>query len=149
MALAVVRTDTDDTDVAAIAPGNLESAITDEIFAHATPEQAQSFFAAVGRRLAAGHELPLDGALADLEQAMNHAWRDADLGQVTLAMTTDGIVIDHRGHAGRARSENWQQAAPALLHGAYATWFEAIGGPEFKTRLVKQTSERIILHHGL
>ena len=89
MALAVVRTDADDTDVTAIAPGNLKSAITDEVFAHATPEQAQSFFAAVGRRIAAGHELPLDGALADLET-----------GQVRLEVVANKEVEEHPVVAG-------------------------------------------------
>ncbi len=151
MGLAMVRSSAD----AAQQPppgGGLQSAMIDEIFANATEDQALSFFVAVGTRLAASHPLPENDGVSGLEQAINEIWGQLGLGQVTLAIASDGIAIDHHGYTASeaALSPSWPGAARALLRGAYGAWFASIGGEtKLHARLVRQTSEQILLHYGL
>ena len=150
MGLAMVRS----SDEAArhVQGGSLQSAMIDEVFANATEEQALSFFAAAGARLAAAHPLPEHDGVAGLEQAINAVWRELGLGQVALAMAPDGIAIDHQGYAANeaSRSSSWPRAAGAVLRGAYGAWFQAIGGEtKLHARLIRETRERILLHYGL
>ncbi|WP_419816421.1 cellulose biosynthesis protein BcsD [Glacieibacterium sp.] len=151
MSLAMIRSGANDLDAWGGRPSALESLLTEEIFAQATEEQGLSFFAAVGARIAARHHLPENAGLVELEVAINHVWQELGLGRVALTMAPDGIAIDHQGGTGggAARSEEWPRAAASMLQGAYAAWFQAIGGATLSTRLVKQTKDRIVLHHGL
>jgi hypothetical protein len=113
MALAVVRSGIDHGDAPA-APSGLRSLMAEEIFAQATADQAGSFFVAVGSRLAAQNPLPENSGVASLEAAINDVWQGLGLGQVTLTMQADGIVIDHQGYAaGPGQSAAWRSSAAA------------------------------------
>ncbi|MBB6228067.1 hypothetical protein FHS79_002252 [Polymorphobacter multimanifer] len=130
----------------------MQIAMVDEVFANASAEQATSFFEAVGRRLAAALVLPSDDWLLPLEHAINGFWQPLGLGHVSLAIDKDGIAIIHDHHAaiGAARSPAWPQATAAVVFGAYCAWFAALGGAgAFHTRLVQQTSDQLVIHHGV
>ncbi len=130
----------------------LHIAMVDEVFANATSEQAVSFFEAVGRRLSTALVMPSDDRLMSLEQAINGFWQQLGLGQVSLAVDKDGIAIVHENHAGtgEAGSPAWPQATAAVVFGAYCGWFTALGGAGvLQTRLVQQTSDRLVIHHGI
>lgn len=130
----------------------LQLAVIDEVFAHASEEQASSFFVAVGERLASGLALPSDDRLAALELAINAVWQRLGLGNVALAVDDGGIVIDHADYAaaGPANSSTWPKAAAGVVLGAYTAWFRSLSGETpLHTRLVQQTAERIVIHHGL
>jgi hypothetical protein len=154
MALAVVRSAADQVadEKLAASGGGFQSLMIDEVFAHATEDQALSFFVAVGTRLATANPLPENDAVSGLEQAINEVWSKFGFGRVALAITSDGIAIDHQDYCGAeaAQSPSWPGAAQALLRGAYGTWFLSIGGAaKLHMRPVLQTAERIQLHYGL
>ncbi|WP_439533738.1 cellulose biosynthesis protein BcsD [Polymorphobacter sp.] len=130
----------------------LQLAVVDEVFAQASQEQAVAFFIAVGRRLASGLSLPSDDRLLTLEQAINNFWQPLWLGHGTLTADDEGIVINHVDYAkaGPAASETWPHAAAAVVLGAYSGWFQSLADePPLQTRLVQQSSDRLIIHHGL
>lgn len=130
----------------------LNQAVVDEVFAQASEEQAVNFFVAVGRRLAGTLVLPDDDRLLSLEQATNGVWQRLGLGHAAWTVNDEGILISHADYAGNGpvSSSTWPKAAAAVVLGAYASWFEALGDGELlHTRLVQQTSDRIVIHHGL
>lgn len=153
MALAIIGSRRGDSAVPG-PPNELafQIAMVDEVFANASAEQAAIFFEAVGRRLAAALVLPSDDRLLSLEHAINVFWQQLRLGHVSLAVSKDGITIVHRNHAasGEDCSPVWPQAIAAVLFGAYRGWFEALGGAGvLHTRLVQQTNDRLVIHHGV
>lgn len=123
-----------------------------EIFTQASAEQAHGFYLATGRRLATIVDLTDVQELDDLAARANALWSGCGLGHVEFEAVDTGIRILHRGAPAALdgdRAGHWVQLLPALLVGAYDTWFRQLGsGPALTTRILREGGDTIELHHG-
>lgn len=131
----------------------LMTLVTAEIFATASPEQADGFFAAIGRRLAAMVVMDDVRDLADLETRVNMLWRAMDWGEVRMEARDDGILLRHRGLPRGWNDDierHWPGLVCALLTSSYHCWFLELGsGPDLHTRVLDASHEELQLHHGI
>jgi len=123
-----------------------------EVSESATEEQRDGFFAAIGARIAAMTSVAdiEDGEL--LGRRMNDLWDALGWGDVRLEFHDEGIDILHRNlptSIDRNDEGLWTQVAPAILTGAYETWFRSLGsGPNLTTRILRQGAGFVELRHG-
>lgn len=131
----------------------LMSLIAVEIFATASPEQAEGFFAAIGRRLATMVVMDDVRDLKDMETRANMLWRAMEWGEVRMEARDDGIMLRHRGLPRGWNSdidEHWPTVLRALLTSAYHSWFSGLGsGADLETRIVHASDQELDLHHGI
>lgn len=123
-----------------------------EIFASATPVQAEAFFVAIGRRIAA--LLPV-GDISDdaaLVARINRLWQALGWGETRLEMTEDALLIRHDAMPETLQGDvdgRWADIAPALLRGAYDSWFRALGaGTDLHTSVLHWRDGTMELRHG-
>lgn len=130
--------------------GILLAAILLEVGTTATDEQERSFLLATGQRIAAA--FPLTGLveLGALEEAMNHAWRMLDLGNVYLFTDQNGIGIEHRRSAQRCAvaEGQWDSAEPVILEGVYGRWFATIGSDRLSLKCLGRSYDKVSFHYG-
>ncbi|MET0250519.1 MAG: hypothetical protein ABW164_12430 [Sphingobium sp.] len=131
----------------------LLSLIAAEIFATASPSQAEGFFAAIGRRLATMVVMDDVRDLKDMETRANMLWRAMDWGEVRMEVRDDGILLRHRGLPRGWQSDvegHWATLLHALLTSAYHNWFAGLGsGAALQTRVLHASDQEIELHHGV
>lgn len=123
-----------------------------EIFGEAGAAQAQGFYTAIGRRLAATVDLHAVRDLDGLSDRVNSVWGACGLGHVRIRTAESGIRVTHRGAPATIEGDSaghWAALFPALLEGAYDAWFRQLGsGPALVTRIVRHDGDLIELHHG-
>ncbi len=131
----------------------LVAMIASEVFATATPAQAENFFTAVGRRIAAF--VPVDDIadIAALEVRVNRLWQALHWGGARLDMGVDGIAIHHHGMPAGLENDldgRWPAMAEAVLRGAYDSWFRTLGsGASLRTTVVCWSQDVMELRHGV
>lgn len=132
------------------AEATLAALIVEQVLAGASADQAYGFFFAAGRRLAAARPLPPDCDLDGMTRAMNRVWRSLGLGEVSLALLTDGLEANHRFGRPLADSAAGRRATAALLEGCYDGWFGDIGASDrMRTQVLAQGDDQISVRYGL
>jgi hypothetical protein len=81
----------------------------------------------VGCRFAAAHPLPPCASTADLTDALNARWQEADWGYVELADHADYLRIVHSCAPLQAFGAHALGWTPAFLEGVYQTWLSSLG----------------------
>jgi hypothetical protein len=81
----------------------------------------------VGCRFAAAHPLPPCASTADLADALNARWQEADWGYVELVDEADYLRISHSCAPLQAFGSAALAWTPAFLEGVYQTWLSALG----------------------
>lgn len=127
--------------------------IGSEVFATATPAQADNFFVAIGRRMAALVPVGDVEGLDELESRINRLWRALHWGRAHLRAVSDGIAILHEGVPPGLENDfdgRWPAMVEAVLRGAYDGWFRALGSDAaLRTSLVRRLDSGLELRHGL
>ncbi|WP_206241790.1 cellulose biosynthesis protein BcsD [Novosphingobium terrae] len=130
----------------------LATLVMSEVFDAALPAQAQGFYRAVGKRLAAHHPIPHMQDLRELQRAANAVWEQLGLGHADITLEVQGVVIRQMGFPPAIEGDkvnHWGTALPALLEGAYDGWLRSLGSPEaLVTRVTAQSADRIEIRHG-
>jgi hypothetical protein len=81
----------------------------------------------VGCRFAVAHPLPPCGSTADLADALNARWQEADWGYVELSDEPQYLRIAHSCSPLLAFGSTALTWTPAFLEGVYQTWLSALG----------------------
>lgn len=123
-----------------------------EVFEAASLPQARGFYRSVGAKMAAAHPIPPMRDLRELQGAVNAFWAPLGLGEATITLDAQGVLIRHQdapqaieGDAGH----HWAEALPALLEGAYDGWLRAMGSPEaLVTRIQSHDGALVEIRHG-
>lgn len=130
----------------------LTAMIGSEIFATASRVQADAFFAAVGRRIAALLQVGDISDEAAIMSRINRLWQTLGWGETRLEMTENAIMIHHQGLPETLQGDidgRWADMAPALLCGAYDAWLHALGSaPHIRTSVVRWRGGVMDLRHG-
>jgi hypothetical protein len=123
-----------------------------EILETASPAETCGFYTAVGRRIAGLIDVAGVSDLDVLAHRINALMGLLGWGRVSLEFDETGILVRHRGAPQALEADLagiWPLLLPALLEGAYDTWFRALGsGPVLVTRVLRQGGDLIELHHG-
>lgn len=128
--------------------GLILDAVFAEIGAAASETAAQGFLVACGKRLARAIDVSDVRDLDDLAARANGLWAQSGLGEVRFVVAPKGIRVVHAGAAPDFPAQ-LADCLPALLQGAYDTWFRALGsGPHLTTRLVSRSADLVELFHG-
>jgi hypothetical protein len=81
----------------------------------------------VGVRFAQARPLPACASTAELADALNALWQDADWGFVELSDERDHLSIVHSCAPLAAFGDSALAWTPAFLEGAYQHWLSALG----------------------
>lgn len=124
-----------------------------EIFAEAGPDAAHGFYLAVGRRVAAMVDLSDVDDINVLAERVNALWSACGYGQAQFQAVETGIKIVQNGTPLTIHSDqddNWRALFPALIEGAYDTWFRQLGSAmSLTTTITRYEGDVIELHHGI
>lgn len=138
-------------DVATGGLALLAMASASEIWEGASEAQAQAFYAAVGKRMAALE--PLEGVsdASVLYARISAFWQALDWGEIELEVGEEAITVRHRDLPVEIAPDpggHWRRALLSLLEGAYDGWFRALGsGPALHT-VAAWKGDVVELRHG-
>ena len=105
----------------------LLTALAEEFEAQIGQEELRQLMYRVGCRFAAAHPLPPCASTADLADALNSRWQEADWGYVELVDEADYLRIAHSCAPLQAFGSAALAWTPAFLEGVYQTWLSALG----------------------
>lgn len=130
----------------------LSAALIAEIREITSEDEAQGFFVAIGRRIAA--RLSMDGAenAQDIAARINGFWDEMGWGEAVLQFDDEGVDILHRNLSPRSglNDDHGSETMSYVLQGAYDSWFRNLGsGPRLRTRVTQLSEGTIELRHGL
>jgi hypothetical protein len=152
LAMEQERVSTTQPDPSEYGRALLATLVMSEVFDAALPAQAQGFYRAVGKRLAAHHPIPHMQDLRELQRAANEVWAQLGLGHADITLEVQGVVIrqtDFPEAIAGDKVNHWGTALPALLEGAYDGWLRALGSPEaLVTRVTARSASMIEIRHG-
>ncbi|MDR5735643.1 cellulose biosynthesis protein BcsD [Caballeronia sp. LZ025] len=112
----------------------LLSSLADEFEAQIGGAELRQLMHRVGNRFADASPLPPCASTADLADALNAVWREADWGFVELSDARDHLRIVHYCAPLRAFGESALAWTPAFLEGAYQHWLSALGAEGLAVR---------------
>lgn len=128
------------------------AALIAEVREITSADEAQGFFVAIGRRIAARLSLENLENAQDIAARINGFWEDIGWGEVILQFDDEGVDILHRNLS----TLSWDHHAADskvvgfLLQGAYDSWFRTLGsGPRLRTQVTQRSEGTIELRHGL
>lgn len=129
----------------------LSAALIAKIREITSEDEAQGFFVAIGRRIAA--RLSMDGAenAQDIAARINGFWDEMGWGEAVLQFDDEGVDILHRNLSQRSGlDDHGSETMGHVLQGAYDSWFRSLGsGPRLRTRVTQLSEGTIELRHGL
>ena len=105
----------------------LLTALAEEFEAQIGQGELRQLMYRVGCRFAAAHPLPPCASTADLADALNARWQEADWGYVELVDEADYLRISHSCAPLQAFGSAALAWTPAFLEGVYQTWLRALG----------------------
>ncbi|MGF7131131.1 hypothetical protein P3T40_002613 [Paraburkholderia sp. EB58] len=105
----------------------LLTALAEEFEAQIGQGELRQLMYRVGCRFAAAHPLPPCASTADLADALNARWQEADWGYVELVDEADYLRISHSCAPLQAFGSAALAWTPAFLEGVYQTWLSALG----------------------
>ena len=105
----------------------LLTALAEEFEAQIGQGELRQLMYRVGCRFAAAHPLPPCASTADLADALNARWQEADWGYVELVDEADYLRISHSCAPLQAFGSTALAWTPAFLEGVYQTWLSALG----------------------
>jgi hypothetical protein len=105
----------------------LLTALAEEFEAQIGQGELRQLMYRVGCRFAAAHPLPPCASTADLADALNARWQEADWGYVELVDEADYLRISHSCAPVQAFGSAALAWTPAFLEGVYQTWLSALG----------------------
>ena len=105
----------------------LLTALAEEFEAQIGQGELRQLMYRVGCRYAAAHPLPPCDSTADLADALNARWQEADWGYVELVDEADYLRIAHCCAPLQAFGSAALAWTPAFLEGVYQTWLRALG----------------------
>lgn len=136
---------------ASSASAPLLEALTAELTGVVPSASLKGFYQSVGRRMAAA--VPLDGVddLGHLTSELNALWKKTAWGCAEIALEPDAIVVRHSSPPEAPSPgcrDAWFEMVPAVLEGAYDSWFRSLGsGPTLHTR-AKWNGDAVELRHS-
>jgi hypothetical protein len=105
----------------------LLTALAEEFEAQIGQGELRQLMYRVGCRFAAARPLPPCASTADLADALNARWQEADWGYVELVDEADYLRISHSCAPLQAFGSAALAWTPAFLEGVYQTWLSALG----------------------
>ncbi|MDR5739338.1 MULTISPECIES: cellulose biosynthesis protein BcsD [unclassified Caballeronia] len=105
----------------------LLSALADEFETQIGGAELRQLMHRVGSRFADASPLPPCASTAELADALNAVWREADWGFVELSDARDHLRLVHYCAPLRAFGDSALAWTPAYLEGAYQHWLSTMG----------------------
>ncbi|MGF6535244.1 hypothetical protein P3T20_006062 [Paraburkholderia sp. GAS206C] len=127
----------------------LLTALAEEFEAQIGQGELRQLMYRVGCRFAAAHPLPPCSSTADLAEAFNARWQEADWGYVDLSDEPDYLRIAHSCaplHAFGSAALGW---TPAFLEGVYQTWLSALGAEGLSVAQASEFDEHATIEFRL
>lgn len=118
----------------------LLSALADEFEAQIGGAELRQLMHRVGSRFADASPLPPCASTAELADALNARWQEADWGFVELSDERDHLRIVHYCAPLRAFGQSALAWTPAFLEGAYQHWLAALGANGLAVRQYGQVN---------
>jgi len=125
------------------------AALAEEFEAQIGHVELRQLMYRVGCRFAAAHTLPPCGSTADLANALNARWQEADWGYVELSDEPEYLRIAHCCAPLLAFGASALSWTPAFLEGVYQTWLTALGADGLSVAQVGEFDERATLEFRL
>jgi hypothetical protein len=120
----------------------LLTALAEEFEAQIGQGELRQLMYRVGCRFAAAHPLPPCGSTADLAEAFNARWQEADWGYVDLSDEPDYLRIAHSCAPLHAFGS-------AFLEGVYQTWLSALGAEGLSVAQASEFDEHATIEFRL
>jgi hypothetical protein len=127
----------------------LLTALAEEFEAQIGQDELRQLMYRVGCRFATAHELPACASTADLADALNARWQEADWGYVELSDEPEYLRIAHSCAPLQAFGSAALSWTPAFLEGVYQTWLSALGADGLSVAQVSEFDERATLEFRL
>jgi hypothetical protein len=127
----------------------LLTALAEEFEAQIGQDELRQLMYRVGCRFAAASPLPPCNSSADLADALNARWQEAEWGYVQLSDEPEYLRIAHSCApllAFGATALNW---TPAFLEGVYQTWLSALGAEGLSVAQASEFDEHATIEFRL
>jgi hypothetical protein len=127
----------------------LLTALAEEFEAQIGQDELRQLMYRVGCRFAAASPLPPCNSSADLADALNARWQEAEWGYVELSDEPEYLRIAHSCApllAFGATALNW---TPAFLEGVYQTWLSALGAEGLSVAQASEFDEHATIEFRL